>query len=700
LQTHPAPAPSRRLDDDSLIALLRREERAAVDYQGTLAALREQALSFYDRQPYGDEQEGASQVVTSEFADVIESLMPGLVRVFTATDALARFAPAAPGQERWAREASEYVPHVLMRQNDGFRIVSALLKDALMYRLGGVTVDLEDAEETLTLPVNGLTRDAIDLLAAEAIGQGARVTIEVVRDETTDGMIVPAIGPAAPMPEDGAGFAGAPEPTWSGSIVLVHDRPRVVVDSIAPQDILFTPTARDEDDASFVGFVKRVTASELAKLGLGADEIESLASAMPAAPPDVEPPGGVFGPPARGAQDSERPLWLVVAWLRADEDGDGVSEHLRVIYAHAGGDAGRIVERTAWEGPVPMALATPILMPHAIVGRSLFDQTQDLQQIGSVLTRGLLDNLYLVNRPRPVISDHVNIDSLIDWTPGSPIRLKAGERPGDDHIAWLQVPNVTAGALTALEYLASVRENRTGVSRYNQGLDAESLNKTLGGLDRIMSASQQRQDLIARVFAETAMKRLYRLVYRAVRRAARGPVRYWTARGGFAHCEPSRWPDDLELTVDVVGIGNREQALQHLAMVGALQEKLIALQGGKADGPFVTAENIANAAQKLTETLGYKTAGLFFQPPDAVAQQAAVPSPPPPDPAAALAQVEARIVQERAATDLQIRRDKAAAEVAIAWFKARERARIERYKAGLRDGDVPEIAQRDSKIGT
>ena len=46
-----------------------------------------------------------------------------------------------------------------------------------------------------------------------------------------------------------------------------------------------------------------------------------------------------------------------------------------------------------------------------------------------MLTRGLLDNLYLVNQPRPVVSDQVNIDSLIDWAPGSPIRLKPGARP-------------------------------------------------------------------------------------------------------------------------------------------------------------------------------------------------------------------------------------------------------------------------------
>lgn len=380
-------------------------------------------------------------------------------------------------------------------------------------------------------------------------------------------------------------------------------------------------------------------------------------------------------------------MWLVVAYVRADDDGDGVSELLRVVYAHGGSTAGRIIERVEWSGPASIALATPILMPHTIVGRSLFDQTQDLQQLGSVLTRGLLDNLYIVNRPRPVISDQVNLDSLIDWVPGSPIRLKAGARPGDNHVSWLQVPNVSGGVLAALEHLATVRENRTGVSRYNQGLDAESLNKTLGGLDRIMSAASQRQDLIARVFAETAIKRLYRLVYRAIKRAATGPIAYWPGGGtAFADCDPSQWPDDMELSVDVVGIANREQALGHLAMVGSLQEKLIALQGGKADGPFVTAENVANGAQKLTEALGYKTAGLFFQAPDKVAAPT-LPAPPPqpmPPPELLAAQAQIAILREAAATDTQIKREKAQADIAIAEFKARQWAEIERFKAGLK----------------
>src|SRR5713101_3011860 len=123
------------------------------------------------------------------------------------------------------------------------------------------------------------------------------------------------------------------------------------------------------------------------------------------------------------------------------------------------------------------------------------------------------------------------------------------------------------------------------------------LNKTASGMNMLMSAAQQRQELIARVLAETAIKRVYRLVYRAITRAAAGPLSYWSGKA-FASCDPSQWPDDMELTVNVgLGTGNKDQAILHLALIGSLQEKLIALQGGGANGPFVTAENIANATQ-------------------------------------------------------------------------------------------------------
>jgi hypothetical protein len=171
------------LSDSDLMTILRKEENAASNYQwSALSQTREDALNYYDREPYGDEQDGASQVVTSEFADVIESIMPGLMRVFTSTDDVAEFTPGAPGEEQWAKEASEYVPHVFMRQNDGFRILYWMIKDALMYRLGAVTVDLEDYTEKRRVPVQGLPQDAIDLVVAQAAEEGAELAMELEQD--------------------------------------------------------------------------------------------------------------------------------------------------------------------------------------------------------------------------------------------------------------------------------------------------------------------------------------------------------------------------------------------------------------------------------------------------------------------------------------------------------------------------------------
>src|SRR5215213_8196733 len=141
--------------------------------------------------------------------------MPGLMRVFTGTDDLATFAPLAPGQEQWAREASQYVPHVLMRQNDGFRIVSALLKDAVMFRLGVRGRRRRDHRRKRCHPSARLSGRHRRLDRGRAEAQGATPAV----DDESDG----------------------------ANLVVTHPRKRVVVESISPEDIRFSPAAREED---------------------------------------------------------------------------------------------------------------------------------------------------------------------------------------------------------------------------------------------------------------------------------------------------------------------------------------------------------------------------------------------------------------------------------------------------------------------
>jgi hypothetical protein len=595
------------MDEDEILSILRREEQAAANEQiDSLEGVRENALSYYDRKPYGDEQDGASK--------------------------------------------------------------HSLIKDALMFRLGGLSVDLEERDQRRTVQVQNITQDAIDLMISEASRQ--EVPPELLMDLKPDAEQAPMPDTATDIdPATGEVMPAMPmTPTFSGSVTVISKVKKVIAESIAPEDIRVSPTARSQDDASFMGYIRRTTASELVKLGLSQEEVDELSSDR-----DTSVEGSLRDDsftdesPRNQDGDSERELFLVVAYAKIDVNGDGISEMMRVVYAHSSGLASAIIEMEEWEdGIAPIALASPILIPHSIIGRSLFDQTQDLQLVSSVLTRGMLDNLYLSNRPRPAVSDSVILDSMLDWVPGAPIRFKAGARPGDGHIVWQNPPNVIQPALQALEYIQSVKETRTGTTRQNQGLDADSINKTKGGMQMLMSASAGRQKLMARVLAETAVARIYRLVYRAIKRGATGSTDYWAGKS-FKQVDATKWPDDLDLTVNVgLGTGNTQQELEHLMLIAQAQEKLILMQGGPT-GPFVTAENIAATSQKLAEKLGFKTPGMFFQPPEVVQQQmqakAGQPPQPPPEVQAEQAKTAGAIEVQKAQLEGDLRQLQAESQV-------------------------------------
>jgi hypothetical protein len=279
----------------------------------------------------------------------------------------------------------------------------------------------------------------------------------------------------------------------------------------------------------------------------------------------------------------------------------------------------------------------------------------------------------------------VILDSLLDWVPGSPIRFKAGAKPGDGHIDWQKVPSIMQDALTALEYFQGVKENRTGTSRQSQGLQADDINKTARGMNLLMSAAAQRQKLIARVLAETAVARIYRLVYRALKRAAMGPTQYWAGKT-FKTVDPSKWPDDMSLTVNVgLGTGNTQQELEHLQLIAAAQQQLVLLQGGSATGPYVTPENIANTSQKLAEKLGFKTPGMFFQPPEQVAQAAAQQQgqPPKPDPAMLKVQADAEAAAAKHQADVQLAQQKLVSDNALAQQKMQAESQQKREAAAI-----------------
>jgi hypothetical protein len=112
-----------------------------------------------------------------------------------------------------------------------------------------------------------------------------------------------------------------------------------------------------------------------------------------------------------------------------------------------------------------------------------------------------------------------------------------------------------------VEYMDSMKEKRTGITAYNQGLDSNSLNKTATGVAQIMNASQQRIELVARTFAETGVKELFKLVHYLVRTTLTKPdiIRL---RNKWVEVDPREWKARKDLSISVgLGAGNKDQQL-------------------------------------------------------------------------------------------------------------------------------------------
>lgn len=247
---------------------------------------------------------------------------------------------------------------------------------------------------------------------------------------------------------------------------------------------------------------------------------------------------------------SQRMVTLQECYIRCDFDGDGVAEYRRVV------KAGTIVFENDVVDDHPFAYFTPFLMPYKLTGISLYDLVEDLQRIQTAINRQYLDNLYLSNTPmRGVLEGQVTMDDLLNPRPGGIVRMKAANAIQD-----LSVPDIGPSALSGIQYFQSVRDSRTGIKEFSQGLVGDELSKSnIGsqGVALLHDAAAQRIELIARVLAETGVKRVYKLLLKLICQYQSGPVEARIS-GQWVKFDPSTWQDDYDMVVSV-GMGQESK---------------------------------------------------------------------------------------------------------------------------------------------
>jgi hypothetical protein len=626
---------------------------------------RTRALEFYNRDPYGNEVEGRSQIVTGEVAEVVDGALPQLLRVFTQSDEMVRFEPRSAGDEEKAKQATEYVNWVLNHDNSGVILFHNWFKDALLQKNGIVKVYWDEQTDVTKEKYQDLNEEELTMLLADP-------EVEVVNQEMVE------VSPASLDP-----MTGMPvPPVFSYSVKLKRTKKngKVIVENVPPEEFLISKRARTIADAPFVAHRKLTTRSELVAMGFDKNIVENLPSYSDLTYSEERVarfPRGEMPDEQSSLDHSMQDVEVMECYLKVDMDNDGIAELRKIVYAGS-----EILDNEEVDF-VPFASICPIPMPHKFFGHSLADRATDLQLIKSTVTRQILDNLYLTNNARMgVVEGQVNLDDMLSVTAGGVVRIK-----NPNAIVPLTVPLSAAQSFPMLQYLDQVQSKRTGVNDAQQGLDPNILqNTTATAVAAMQSAAAGKIELIARVFAETGVKDLFEKILHLLCKY-QDKARIIRLRGKYVSIDPREWVNGFDMSINVgLGTGNKQEQMAMVAMVLQKQEQILQSQG--LNNPLVTITQYRQTLGRFIEAAGYKDSSEFFKeiPPE-LEQAIANPQPQqaPVDPAVqaymAQAQAQMQIDQAKAQQEMQLAQQKAEADVMLQQQKAQAEIQLKREKA-------------------
>lgn len=647
--------------DDELLKIVADERTRSIGFEhdAELLEARERALRFI-KGDMGKEMpvpEGRSAVTSSDTADAINTLMPDLMEIFTGGDDVVSFNPQGPDDVAGAQQETDYIKNVIFSQNDGFMLLYTMFYDALSQKVGVLKFWREEYpsdEERLT----GQGVVAVNMAAQSA---------ELVGLE--------------PSQEQGDGT----EPLFD-AVLRAPAGSKICIEAVAPEDFTVSADTVRLRDAAYCAHRTRVRVQTLRAQGVDPELLAKLPTSNPltrttdqARDTASESQVSQSSP----VDDDLRQVEIVEHYVRLS-DGDT----LGLWRVQTGAHETVLIDKERVNA-IPFAALTPYIVTHRFYGQSVADLLETPQKVNTALTRMALDSGFFALNQRVELKTEeegpfTQLD-LLRNAPGAIIRSKSGNavRP-------IQAGQLNFDVFGALEYFKTVSESRTGIVRNAQGLNPDTLHDTAKGAAMLAGQAQKRTRLIARVFAETGVKDLFLGIHALIREdGASHRQEAVRLRNKWVPVDPTTWGERADMTVEV-GLGASGQDVEMIRsqqLVGLLKD-IIQLQGGQANGPYVTKENVYNAAEKTLMSMGIKSPEMYLTAPDPNAEE----QPPGPDPAtlemqsklklqAMQQQGEMALEAARLQHDMQLSRAKLEGEMQLAQLKAQLAADLDRSQA-------------------
>jgi hypothetical protein len=614
-----------------------------------LSPSRAQATAYYRGDPFGNEEEGNSRVVATEVRDTVNAMLPSIMRVFFSSERVVEFMPRGPEDVKASEQASDYANYVLNQDNPGFMVLYGTFKDSLVRKCGIVKTWWAKTTTVRTEKYTGLDEGTVMMLQQEP---GAVVTVitqyddpDVLEPQLT---MDPMTGQPVMMP--------IPQ-MFDVEVKRTIEEGKICVEGVPPEEFLIDRNARDIESAAFVGHRKMATVAELLEMGYDEDLIMENISTTDFEYNDEylrrRPTTTTMGSLNESHNPAMQRALYVEGYMRVDYDGDGIPELRKVCCL---GEGYSIVNNEPAD-LVGFADFPCDPEPHTspLEANSVFDYTKDLQEIKSDILRNTLDSLAQSIHPRTaVVEGQVNMDDVLNNETGAIIRMRA---PG--MVMPLSQPFVGQAAFPMLEYMDSIKEERTGMSRASMGLNADALQSTTkAAVNATVSANQMRIELTTRILAE-GMKKLFKLILQLSVKHQDKP-RMVRMRNEWVQVDPRSWDATMDVAINVgMGTGDTEQKMQMLGMISGKQEQALMQMGPM--NPLVTPGQYANTLRKMVELAGFKDASQFFNAIPADYQPPQATEPPKPSPEEMLAQVQVQSIQadiQKKAAQLDLDRQK------------------------------------------
>ena len=266
----------KEISNIELRSLLSNQIQNALGYLGgQLSDSRTKSLEYYLGDKLGTEIDGRSQVVSTDVADTIESLLPNLLRVFTASDKVVHCEPMTAEDVPMAAQATAYLNHVFYKENDGFQLLYNFFKDALIEKNGFLKIYWDDSEK-----VDYETYENLSIVEKEAL-QDTKDEIETVEEEVfEDESAKEKFQEVLKQYEmQGVDISQVQVPDfnlYNCKIKRIKKTGRVKIESIPPEEFLIDRNAKTIEDADFVSHKVLMTRSDLVAMGYPQDEVDEL----------------------------------------------------------------------------------------------------------------------------------------------------------------------------------------------------------------------------------------------------------------------------------------------------------------------------------------------------------------------------------------------------------------------------------------